>query len=508
MSTTATGPELPELAAGTPKFIHQQVKDMEKLISRIEKEDSYEIFRTDLDPIEKLKGTEGAQGDEQNAGDANRSGFGWVAAGRGRKAAFSTGGGGGGVGSGDGAPQSSDRNQAGSPARGDGGTGDAGRGQPSRRRPRKGSSVAVNEGEPAAAVAGADAPTPARPSAYTAVEDAVDVNSEGKADGEGNPATTGQNGVLLKEPQHPVTPKMPPINLPQIRERFVRGCYVPAPGSYLVQSQEAVPTGVEPSGVQAPLLTAGQDGSKPPPSTAESKSSPTAAAAAPTTKTETTGGSAAVAGANSKRPRKRPSTSRSGSSSPPLPSQPPKQEATEVVAKSPAPATASGNAVMKTASKPTGKTWSSPSPQTRPTPVLPLTRDSGRLGGAAKLTFDYEPLLDWAGLRADIAGMVGRMVQWAEDWKAEREQEKNQRRQRRRRRRCRADGGSGGGGGTGGDAKGKAQEAGGEGEAEEEEDDEEGEEHVQQNLEDTKRFLANADDLYSKHLERAEREVS
>ncbi|CAN0292268.1 unnamed protein product, partial [Ectocarpus sp. 8 AP-2014] len=74
MSTSVTGPELPELAAGTPKFIHQQVKDMEKLISRIEKEDSYEIFRTELDPIEKLKGTEGAEGDEQNGGDADRSG--------------------------------------------------------------------------------------------------------------------------------------------------------------------------------------------------------------------------------------------------------------------------------------------------------------------------------------------------------------------------------------------------------------------------------------------------
>ncbi|CAN0120374.1 unnamed protein product, partial [Ectocarpus sp. 13 AM-2016] len=207
---------------------------------------------------------------------------------------------------------------------------------------------------------------------------------------------------------------------------------------------------------------------------------------------------------------KSPSSSRSGSlSSPPLPSQSPKEEATEKAAESPAPATPSGTAVTKTVSN-ASKAWKASKPtrrsssswrQTRPTPVLPLTRDSGRLGGAAKLTFDYEPLLDWAGLRADIAGMVGRMVQWAEDWKSEREQEKNQRRQRRRRRRCRADGC-----GTGGDAKGATQEAGGEGEADEEDDDEEGEEHVQQNLEDAKQFLANADDLYSKHLERAERE--
>ncbi|CAM9979423.1 unnamed protein product, partial [Ectocarpus fasciculatus] len=431
MSTSATGPELPELAAGTPKFILQQVKDMEKLISKIEKEDSYEIFRTDLDPIEKLKGTEGAEDDEQNGGDANGSGFEWGATGRGRRPASSPGVGGE-VGSGEGAPQSSDRKRAGSPVRGDGGSGGGGGGQPSRRRPRKGSSVAVNGGEPAAAataMAGADVPTLPRPSPSTAVEGAMDVDSEGKADGEGHAKTTGPNGVLLKQSQHPVAPKTPPINLRQIRERFVMGCYIPAPGSYLVQSQEAVPMEGEASGDQAPLLTSGDD-----------DPTPAAAAAA---------ADAAVAGA-SKRPRKRPSSSRSGSSSPPLPSQSPKEEATEKAAKSPSPATAPGAAATKTASKPTGRTSSS-SLQTRPTPVLPLTRDSGRLGGAAKLTFDYEPLLDWAGLRADIAGMVGRMLQWAEDWKSEREKEKNQRRQRRRRRRCRADGG---GGGAGGDAKG------------------------------------------------------
>ncbi|CAM9485484.1 unnamed protein product, partial [Ectocarpus sp. 8 AP-2014] len=102
-------------------------------------------------------------------------------------------------------------------------SGDAGPGQPSRRRPRKGSSVAVNGGEPPAAVAGADVPTPPRRSPSTAVEDAMNVDSEEKADEEGDLAATGRNGVLLKESQHPVKPKAPPINLPQVRERFVRG---------------------------------------------------------------------------------------------------------------------------------------------------------------------------------------------------------------------------------------------------------------------------------------------
>ncbi|CAN0292324.1 unnamed protein product, partial [Ectocarpus sp. 8 AP-2014] len=162
-------------------------------------------------------------------------------------------------------------------------------GQPSRRRPRKGSSVAVNGGEPAAAVAGADVPTPPRRSPSTAVEDAMNVDSEEKADEEGDLAATGRNGVLLEESQHPVKPKAPPINLPQVRERFVRGCYVPAPGSYLVQSQEAVPAGGEASGDQAPLLTSGDDDPTPVTAAAESKAAPTAAAAATTTKTETTG---------------------------------------------------------------------------------------------------------------------------------------------------------------------------------------------------------------------------
>lgn len=503
VATVAAGPELPELAPGTPKFILQQVKDMERLLCRIEKEDSYDMFRIARDPMDKLKGTGEYQQNEGNgdaAGDpgaasewltpvrgrdSSLGGAGVASSGRGLMAAKSgqqQEAGANGVSKRD-SPASNKKRTSASITDGDdtsssgGGGGGGGRGQPSHKRPRKGAAAAiVAEG------------------AMEAGEKKEGAKAEQQATVEGDNAPLPD--MEKKESEALGAATTPPINLPQIRERFVRGYYVPAPGSYLILSEEPAYGEANTTAV------------------ASSEPDATAAAASAST-TKNRGTAAGAAGATAaKRPQKKASISRSRSTCPPLPVKEGATTAVTVTVKTPPAAGAAPNTAATTSSSSSSSTGDDPtttppSNEGRPVEaekkqkdaaVLDLTRDSGRLGEEAKLTFEYEPLLDWAGLRADVAGVVSRMLKGADDWLAEKEKERIQRRQRRRRRRCRG----GSGGGSGDDSVGGQKEEGEEGDEDDEEDEDAG---VQDYLERARRFSATADDFVMKQIERAEKDV-
>lgn len=406
MSTVA-GPELPELPPGAPKFVLTQVKEMERLISRMEKEDSYEMFRTEVDPIDKLKG----------AGEGGSGGEG------------------------------------------------GGQGQSPRRRPRKGAGATSDDGmdvDDDGQEGGVE-----KEQLATEKGDMVPFSDRGKTNGRGFRGAT--------RPSPP-----PPITLPQIRERFVSGHYLPAPGSYLIQSEESSET--TPTAI-------------------------TATATASTTATPCSSSTPADATAASKRSQKKATAeatataSRSRSTSPLL------QQAKEAAKEAGlALATAGSDPPQKKEEKEKEK-----GKEAGTAVVVALTKDKGRLGPNARLTYDYEPLLDWPGLRADVVGLVSRLVQGAEDWRAEKEQARNQRRQKRRRRRCQAGGGGGGGSSGNGDGDGDENASGqkereGGGEEEEGEDDED--EGVDEYLESATRFSATVEDLVTKQLEKTEKEVS
>lgn len=498
MATVAAGPELPELAPGTPKFILQQVRDMERLLCRIEKEDSYDMFRTARDPIEKLKGPGAYQEDQENVVGAGNSlsMWGWPSPVRSRDSSSGGGGGGGGrglttsasaqqqeAGANGGskrASPSADKTATSAPsANGDdagvsGGEG-RGAGQTSRKRPRKGA-AATTEG------------------AMEVEEVKEGVKPEQRA------MVKGDDVVLLDKEEKESAAALraatkPPINFPQIRERFVSGYYVPAPGSYLILAEEppygeASTTGITPCGADA-----------------------TAAAASAST-AKKCGTVASAAGATAvKRPQKKGSASKSRSTCPPVPT---KEEPTAaaVAVQTPAAASTASKTTATTSapsSSPTGNLPSPPPSEETPlikeeekqkdATVLALTRDSGRLGEEAKLTFEYEPLLDWACLRADVAGVVNRMLKGAEDWQDQRERERNLRRQRRRRRRCR--GGSGGGSGDDSGGGGEKEE----GEVGDDDEEDEEDEGVEDYMERARKFSATAEDFVNKQIERAEKDV-
>lgn len=494
--TVAAGPELPELAPGTPKFILQQVKDMERLLCRIEKEDSYDMFRTARDPIEKLKGTGEYQEDQENVGGGGNSHAmcGWLAPERGRDSGLGGGGGRGLTTTASGQQQeagangeakraspSTDKTSKSSPnANGDdtgsSGGGGSGAGQASRKRPRKGAAAAAED-------------------AMEVEEAKEDVKPEQQA------MVKGDDVVLSdKEEKESAaalcTATKPPINLPQIRERFVSGYYIPPPGSYLILAEEP------PYGEASTTATtySGADGAAATASASTAKNRGTAVGAA---------GATAV-----KRLQKKGSSSKSRPTCSPVPTKE-EAKASAVTVQTPAAAdNASKTTVttsVSTSSPAAGGGVPPPSPceeippvkeKQKDATVLALTRDSGRLGEEAKLTFEYEPLLDWACLRADVAGMVSRMLKGAEDWQGERERERNQRRQRRRRRRCR--GGSGGGSGDDSGGGGEKEEGEGGDDDEEEEEEDEG---VEDYLERARKFSATADDFVTKQIERAEKDV-
>lgn len=410
--STVAGPDLPELPPGGPKFVLTQVKEMDRLISRIEKEDSYDMFRSEADPINKLKGT--------GTGSADAA----------------SGGGGGG-----------------------------GRGQPPRRRSRKGA------GAGAASDDGMD----------------IDIDHDGQEGGGGvkkEQLATEKGGMVpfkggrtARGATRPRTP--PPINLPQIRERFVSGNYLPAPGSYLIEPKK------QPSESTSTAIT---------PDPAATSSSTPADATAASNRSQKNENEKDKDKATTSRPRSR-------SASPLLQQGKEDKDVKEGVLALAGAAAGSEPASTSEQDKDKAK-----EKEKKEAVVVALTEDSCRLGPNAKLTFDYEPLLDWPGLRADVVGLATRLVQGAEDWRAEKEHARNQRRQRRRRRRCKG----GGGGGSDGDEHASGQREGSRGgeEGENDEDDEgEEEEWVDEYLENARKFASTVEELVTKQLEKAEKDV-
>ena len=400
--STAAGPQLPDLPPDASKFVVTQVKEMERLISRVEKEDSYEMFRTEVDPIDKLKGT----ADAACGGSAG------------------------------------------------------GRGQPPRRRPRKGAGAGVTSDD------GMD----------------VDEDEQGEEVKKGQVVAGRGAMVLLSDREKARQP--PPINIPQIRERFVNGHYLPAPGSYLIQPKESSETAASTAITSAAAAAAATASTSSPSAPADA----TAAAASRRTQNKDKDKQD-----KDKKDKAASSTSTSGSrarSTSPLLQQA-KEEATE--------SKQGASVESKSASEQDrGKDNETPV-------VVALNKDSGRLGPNAKLTYDYEPLLDWTGLRADVVGLVNRLVRGADDWRVEKEHARNQRRQRRRRRRCRGGGSAGSGdGGNGAEREGGGEEE----EGDDDDDDDDGDEGVDEYLESARRFSSTVGELVTKQLEKTEKDVS
>lgn len=412
---------------GTPKFIIQQAKEMEKVIAKIEREDMYEMFRTKCDPIDLLKGTVDAESSAEGAASADAGASvvttrGWMAPVRSKSpnqrisASPSRGAVGGWEHPAEKRRTTSQITRRGSDG-GGGGGGGRGRSAPSRKRPRKDA-----EATPArrhSADGAVNRPPPPRPLSPPPtppqVEDRLlDAKGLGRAPGEEIGNASDREGMPYlhenrhhqqqqlqphvhqleqKEPQVPRQEQCSPINLPQIRERFVGGYYVPPPGSYLHRADAATGEGAGQSpDPAAPTSTAsvhGVDVGKP---------------------------SMKRSGTSCRRAQKKQPEASSSQQNPLA------ATVTAVDTTSPVPSKNTLTVVSEVMPPPIAR---EPPPPDEPADnaepracEIALMRDSGRLGPGAKLTFDYEPLLNWEGLRVDIETMVKRLLSGADEWRA------------------------------------------------------------------------------------------
>ena len=599
--TVTNSHELPELPPGTPKFITQQAKDMERVIARIEKEDSYDLFRDGGDPIDNLIGSGGS---DESSGDSGAEGEateviappvvgaaaadapaaaaasasptlgasstpaatrGWLTPARSKSpvhrqttpsspthavgAGGSSDGDGGGNGDAGGAPvveggkadgvvggweTPADRRRptpATEPPGGDG-VGGGGRGTPSRKRPRKGAeALAARKGSSGSR---SDSPPPLPPRPPPPVNP-MDVQEQGKSQGvleqgKCQGALTGieqqqqqplaatslsENGASPQCKKTQLVPRRAvPMNLPQIRERFVSGHYLPLPGSYLCMTEavgesggatldasstgapatstglalkSAKPTSTSKISICAPKATNNDSITSPPPPRAppefpqlppQQRQQQQQQQQQQQEKEDTHGKKAAMTAAVAA------SASATAAS---LGATPDRSEAS--VATATVTTLAAGAAAKGEGETPPSE-GAPPKPKVEP--LVALTQDGGRLGEGAKLTFEYEPLLDWAGLRADLGEMVARMLRGAEEWRAEKK-------------------GTVGGKGCGGSGVGESSGGGArtdmEVDEEQREDDDESDSEIEPYLEKAKRFLASAEDIVTKQQERAEKEV-
>lgn len=458
---------------GTPKFIIQQAKDMEKVIAKIEREDMYEMFRTKCDPIDLLKGTVDAESSAEGQGNSADAGAsvvttrGWMAPVRSKSPnqRSSVSPSRGAVGGWE-HPVEKRRTTCQNARRGSdgGGCGGRGRSAPSRKRPRKDAEVAPARRH--SADEAVNRPPPPRPLSPPPtppqIEDRL-LNAKELSDHEGTPSLHGNrhhhqqqqrqlhvHKLEQKEHQVPRQERCSPINLPQIRERFVGGYYVPPPDSYLHRADIAIGEGESQSPDHGALTSTasvpGVDVSK-----SSMKRSGTSCKRTQKKQPEassqqmTLAATVAAVDATSPAPSKTTLTVVSDVMPPPIAQEPPPPDAP------------AGNAEPRVCE-------------------VALTRDSGRLGPGAKLTFDYEPLLNWEGLRVDIETMVKRLLSEAKEWQIESLAKTTMRTE----------------GGVGGD------------ESSDGEFDEEG---VEDYVEKARRFLSVSEELVTKQREKAEKEV-
>lgn len=540
--TVATVHELPELPPGTPKFVVQQVKDMDRIIGRIEKEDSYEMFRTKRDPIDNLKGTHdgtsGAEGQEEGAtGMGRQSGAaavasattaavstaaastvakpavasspkpvvaatrGWMALVRTKspnqkkvttptpsssntavsmeKDAALTSAKHDGVGGWE--HPSSDRKRSTSlseASQGCDGTSPAGDSQGlsgnvasrsvcSRKRPRKGTESTLTRRQ--FADTGTDnphppppPPPPPRPSPSPPPEAATtrpplvennrevqEVNGKQqeqqlKEQKEDTPVTATLKDEAVTEAVAVAAAVSPdeeeekaqeerssaataPINLPQIRDRFVSGYYLPTPDSFLVRPEIIPPTmatRVDIGGDQSGKATACATGNH----VSNADARPTAG--------DKRGNSGATKGTPKVEPIAQTSLSSTRSpqgdspgaaGGPPVTTENAAKTATNAISDTTVCTVSSAiSAVsirLNASAKPSMLHAAGPEDNTRKTVVL--TEDAGRLGPKAQLTFEYEPLLHWDALRSDVTSMVGRMERGAAEWRAGKQERGN-----------------------------------------------------------------------------------
>lgn len=459
-ATVATGHALPELPVGTPKFIIQQAKEMEKVIAKIEREDMYEMFRTKCDPIDLLKGTVDAESSAEGEGNSADAGAsvvttrGWMAPVRSKSpnqrssASPSRGAVGGWEHPVEKRRPTCQNSRRGSDGGGGCGGGGRGRSAQSRKRPRKDAEVTPARRHSAdGAVNKPPPPTP--PQVEDRPLDAKELSDrEGTASLHGNRHHQQQQLQLhvhkseQKEHQVPREERCSPINLPQIRERFVGGYYVPPPGSYLHRADVAIGEGESQSPDHAALTSTASV-----PGVDVGKSS------------------MKRSGTSCKRAQKKQPEASSQQNT----------LAAAVDATSPVPSKTTLTVMSEVMPPPIAREPPPPDAEPRVCEVA-LMRDSGRLGPGAKLTFDYEPLLNWEGLRADIETMVKRLLSGANEWRAESLAKTAMRTE----------------GGVGGD------------ESSDGEFDEEG---VEDYVEKARRFLSVSEELVTKQREKAEKEV-
>ena len=421
-ATVTTGHELPELPPRTPKFIAQQVKEMEKVIGRIEREDMYEMFRINRDPVDLLKAAVDAassvegQASLKNAADAGATvgtTRGWMAPVRNRSpnqrrstspprkfvpanAELTVGHGRRDAVGGWEHPAEKKRTTSPNARRGDDGGGSHGRSASSRKRARK----------------GADPPTVRRPSGdgemgslppplpplLPSQSQPPTLSQVAKGTGQAPPQGVGNSTdwgktLSVQKSRQKQQQQWSPINLHQVRERFVSGHYIPPPGAYLYRDDS----------------TSGEGGTQPPPDSPAP--SPIRACEVNTEKS-----SAKRSGAACKRSQKKDPVTPSAQEHPPA--APSAIAAPKIAAVTPSVVQEVITPLIARETSPLGELAEGKEPRVC---EVALTRDAGRLAPAAKLTFDYEPLLDWEGLRADVAAMVNRMLRGAEEWRSERE---------------------------------------------------------------------------------------